>query len=179
MVRGQGAIFPNTYNGYPVWLPPAPGETIAMRYWSMCNNNQASPYPVIECAADWATNLDEQGYYTYVVSDADEPPAWVPPTRNMAAVGVEDRPQHPDLPEHAAGVGLRAVGAGRCRSEWLHVQQPIGVPDALQRDCRRRQNADEKVMGAYYPVAAYCDKALFISKGWQGCFAAAGMGPRT
>lgn len=28
-------------------------------------------------------------------------------------------------------------------------------------------------MGAYYPVAVYCDKALFISQGWQGCFTAA------
>jgi hypothetical protein len=31
------------------------------------------------------------------------------------------------------------------------------------------------VMGVYYPVAVYCDTALFIARGWQGCFAAAGV----
>ena len=30
-------------------------------------------------------------------------------------------------------------------------------------------------MGAYYPVAVYCDTERFTADGWQGCFAAAGV----
>jgi hypothetical protein len=26
-------------------------------------------------------------------------------------------------------------------------------------------------MRQYYPLAAYCNKQLFISEGWKGCFA--------
>jgi hypothetical protein len=84
VVRGKAAVFPNTYNGGTIFQPAIPGG-IQMRYWSMCNNDQRFPFPVVACQADHATQLDDQGYYTYVISPDESgmtppsPPSWVPP----------------------------------------------------------------------------------------------------
>ena len=77
IVRGKAADFPDTYNGNPVWQPALPGY-IQLRYWSMCNNEQVAPFPVVACQPDHATNLDSQGYYTYVLGEGDSPPPWLP-----------------------------------------------------------------------------------------------------
>jgi hypothetical protein len=66
IVRGKAADFPDTYNGNPVWQPALPGY-VQLRYWSMCNNDQIAPFPVVACQPDHAVNLDRQGYYTYVL----------------------------------------------------------------------------------------------------------------
>jgi hypothetical protein len=49
----------------------------------MCNNKEVTPGPVAACVADHATRLDDQGYYTYVISDDEgatpsTPPSWLP-----------------------------------------------------------------------------------------------------
>jgi hypothetical protein len=83
VVRGQASVFPDTYNGSSIFQPAIPG-TIQMRYWSMCNNDEVFPGPVVACQADHATTLDQQGFYTYVISPAasgatpSTPPSWVP-----------------------------------------------------------------------------------------------------
>jgi hypothetical protein len=33
----------------------------------------------------------------------------------------------------------------------------------------------QKVMGDYYPVAVWCDKEVFIQRGWKVCFKEAGV----
>jgi hypothetical protein len=51
----------------------------------MCNNNEVSPFPVVGCQPDWATKLDSDGFFTYVVSPDESgvtppaQPAWLPP----------------------------------------------------------------------------------------------------
>jgi hypothetical protein len=40
VVRGKGAIVPDTFNGSPIWEPPG----VMLRYWSMCNNNERLPF---------------------------------------------------------------------------------------------------------------------------------------
>jgi hypothetical protein len=83
VVRGQAPDFPNTYNGGTIYQPVFPGS-IRVRYWSMCNNKEVTPGPVVACMADYATQLDDQGFYTYVVSyeetgaDLWTPPSWLP-----------------------------------------------------------------------------------------------------
>ncbi len=80
VVRGKAAVFPDTYNGKSVWQPRGQFAKVDMRYWSMCNNNQEQPYPVVQCAADFQTLVDDQGYYTYIVAATDDgkAPAWLP-----------------------------------------------------------------------------------------------------
>jgi hypothetical protein len=82
VVRGRAPDFPNTYYGGTIYQPAFPGS-IQVRYWSMCNNKEVTPGPVAACVADQATRLDDQGFYTYVISDdvgatPSTPPSWLP-----------------------------------------------------------------------------------------------------
>jgi hypothetical protein len=83
VVRGKAAVFPDTYNGASIFQAATAGD-IQMRYWSMCNNEQRVPFPVVACQPDHATPLDDQGFYTFVVSPDESgttpptPPSWVP-----------------------------------------------------------------------------------------------------
>jgi hypothetical protein len=97
VIRGKGAVYPNTYQGGTIFQPAIPGA-IQIRYWSMCNNDEIKPYPVVACAADHATALDEQGYYTYVMSPSESlsasttPPSWVPAGATWLPWGVPNIP---------------------------------------------------------------------------------------
>jgi hypothetical protein len=75
VVRGQAPRFPDTRNGVPVTTPQD------LRYWSLCNNNHAFPYPVVDCKADFQTARDSQGFYTYIVATPEDIPRTLPPTR--------------------------------------------------------------------------------------------------
>jgi hypothetical protein len=54
-------VFPDTYDGFSVFKPAINGA-IQLRYWSMCNNDQTFPLPVVACQADWATKLDRRQF---------------------------------------------------------------------------------------------------------------------
>ncbi len=81
VVRGQAPDFPDTYPGGTIYQPAFPGS-IQVRYWSLCVNEEVTPGPVVDCKADYATQLDDQGFYTYVISRDDSlsptPPFWLP-----------------------------------------------------------------------------------------------------
>ena len=77
VIRGKAAVFPNTYVGGSVFQPAFDGQ-IQLRYWSMCNNYQTIPNPVVACRADFETSLDRNQFYTYVVSDNETAPSWLP-----------------------------------------------------------------------------------------------------
>jgi hypothetical protein len=78
VVRGRAADFPDTYHGTSIFIPTLPGA-LQLRYWSLCNNKEESPRPVVACKADFDTPLDLQRFYTYVISTDSSRPAWVPP----------------------------------------------------------------------------------------------------
>lgn len=143
VVRGKAAVFPDTYNGSSIFQPAIPGD-IQMRYWSMCNNNQRFPFPVVACQADHATRLDDQSFYTYIVSPNESgmtppvPPSWVPPD-----------------------------------ATWLPWGDPTAPNALLFREMLPMPNFT--LTDDYYPKGVFCDKRLFITQGWQACFAAAGV----
>jgi hypothetical protein len=82
VIRGRATDFPATFSGGTIFDPALPGA-IQMRYWSLCNNEQKLPLPVVACRADHDTRLDAQGFYTYVLSSASSAqapsPSWLPP----------------------------------------------------------------------------------------------------
>jgi hypothetical protein len=81
VIRGKAAVFPNTYPLPPLGgsiSQPAFDDKIQLRYWSMCNNLGFLPNPVVACAADAMTELDQGQFYTYVVTNDPAPPAWLP-----------------------------------------------------------------------------------------------------
>jgi hypothetical protein len=77
VVRGRALVYPNTYLGGSV-SQPAFDDQVQVRYWSMCNNDGPFPYPVIVCQSDFQTRLDQDEFYTYVVSSDPAPPSWLP-----------------------------------------------------------------------------------------------------
>jgi hypothetical protein len=142
VVRGKAAVFPDTYNGGTIFQPAIPGQ-IQIRYWSMCNNVEQKPGRVVGCAADYATQLDSQGFYTYVVSYGESastptPPAWLPPGTTWLPWGGESAPR------------------------VLLFREMLPMPGF-------------SLAGDYLPQGVYCNKETFITQGWQGCFAAAGV----
>jgi hypothetical protein len=77
VVRGRALVYPNTYLGGSV-SQPAFDDQVQVRYWSMCNNDGPFPYPVIVCQSDFQTRLDQDEFYTYIVSSDPAPPSWLP-----------------------------------------------------------------------------------------------------
>jgi hypothetical protein len=177
IVRGKAADFPNTYNGSPVWEPALPGY-IQLRYWSMCNNEQQAPFPVVACQPDYATNLDRQGYYTYVLGQGDSPPPWLPPYATWLPWGSTQvsnilifRNMLPSTPQFERSVQAAIRAGCAVNNEHLNVAPPR--PKVLLGGACARL-----VMGDYYPEAVYCDEAVFRLGGWQACFGQKNPGER-
>ena len=172
IVRGKGAVFPDTYNGNPVWKPAIPGE-IQLRYWSMCNNNQIKPFPVVLCQPDYVTNLDKQGFYTYVLGEGDSPPPWLPPDASWLPWGSKLVPNIlifrnmlPKMPEFERSVQA-AITAG------CVVDNQPGVTPPRDEVIAAGECAHD-VMRAYYPRAVFCGEKTFRDGGWRACFAPSG-----
>lgn len=148
VVRGRAPDFPDTFNGGTIYQPEFPGS-IQVRYWSLCNNKEVTPRPVVACTADHDTQLVSGAnlglYYTYVVS-RDE------------GVGARGTPDW--LPE---GVN------------WLRWGDPLIQSSLVFRDMLPA--ADFALTGPYLPMGVYCDRSTLISQGWQQCFNIAGVTP--
>src|SRR3974390_435496 len=177
VVRGKAADFPDTYNGNPVWQPALPGY-IQLRYWSLCNNDQVPPFPVVLCQPDHATNLDSLGYYTYVVSPGNSAPSWLPPDATWLPWGSKlvnniliFRNMYPTSPPFERSV--QAAKAAGCAVNNEHINKaPLRKQVLAGGACARL------VMGDYYPEAVFCDESVFRYGGWQACFAQNDSGER-
>ena len=93
MVRGKALVFPNTYLTGSVFQA-AFNTQIQARYWSLCNNDRVIPYPVVACLADFETVLDENQFYTYVISSDQAPPPWLPEGVNWLPWGEKSIPKN-------------------------------------------------------------------------------------
>ncbi|WP_277831562.1 hypothetical protein [Speluncibacter jeojiensis] len=144
VVRGKSPSFPDTRAGQPV---TAPGRQL--RYWSMCQNDLVSPYPVVACASDFQTRLDADGYYTYVVAAPADTPATVAPTVTV-------------IPWGSTTVAKKVL--------FLRYMLPAPAfyPQSIQAS--QDDHTDPAVtMGPYYPRAAYCSAAVFAAGGYRAC----------
>ncbi|MFF0813644.1 hypothetical protein ACFYVR_00560 [Rhodococcus sp. NPDC003318] len=146
VVRGRAPTFPDTGAGVP---PAAPGTDV--RYWSMCQNDQVSPYPVVACAADHQTRVDDSGFYTYVVAaPADLPPrAATDPTVTVLPWGSTEVPKKVLFLRHM-------LPSAQFYPRSVQASQAQGSDPAV-------------TMGDYYPRAAYCATETFQSGGWRAC----------
>jgi hypothetical protein len=177
VVRGKAETFPDTHSGAPVWQPPGRFTKVQVRYWSMCSNDQVAPFPVVQCEPDWNTTLDAQGFYTYVISRDEsgmvhpQPPPWVPPDATWLPWGLIVVPNvlilRHQSPEFSFRQSVQEAEAKGCVVDNGMMPTPEQIAEAAQ--------CAQGVMEPYYPLAAYCDKQVFIDQGWQGCFAAAGI----
>jgi hypothetical protein len=140
VIHAKAPISPNTRGGQPAYAKQD------MRYWSICQNSSSTR--VNACAADFEAHV-KKGWFTYVISDPSQRP------RNAnAANGVAW------LPWGAADTTAVVI----YRNMLVSKQFRFAVQDV------QKGQDPQKVMGAYFPKAVYCDKATFERGGWHACF---------
>ena len=142
VVRLKPPTFPDTRAGIE------PHTERQVRYWSLCQNNDASQR-VVECSADFETVIDNDGYATFVVSDPEDRPSVA--TRSN---GINWLPWGG---AYYSGILIyrHMLPSGNFDAAIQNI--PEGTPPAV-------------VMGAYHPEAAYCDKATIEKRGISHCF---------
>ncbi len=113
-----------------------------LRYWSVCQNEVASQR-YFACIRDDEALLDDQGYFTVIISDEADRPA--------NAVDGNDINWMPWGPYLDAGVIYRHMLPNENYVESIH-------------DVERGQNVDD-VMGEYAPQAAYCTREIVEAAG--------------
>ncbi len=174
VVRGKMPGYPDTYRGSAVTQAAQGFDAVELRYWSVCTASLVSPLPIIGCSVDAETPRDEDNFYTVVITDDIIRPDWLASEYRwlpwgddqMAPVTIFMRNTLPT--EGFPHSAQEAVSHG-CGVEFNFPVPPSqeGIEEA--GDCAR------KVMGDYYPLAAWCDKQTFLAKGWLGCFMEAGI----
>jgi hypothetical protein len=176
VIRGKGPGFPNTYFGSPIW-EPAPGfDDVELRYWSLCNNDLVLPLTLVKCVADLQTQLDEEGFYTYVISADFFAPEWVPTDATWLPWGDEFVPKLVAF-RNMLPVGDLEQTAQNAIEAGCALPPPFGGHVPTEAEVEEAGRCSQDVMGEYYPVAVWCDEPVFIEGGWQACFREAGVRP--
>ena len=146
---------------------PWPTNDYQLRYWSVCNNVYAAPYPVVAnpkpkkgttygCVADNAAVRDDEGYVTIAIS-----PPKSRPSNATAANGVNWLPTSVSKPKDMEMVALRNMLASQGFTNAIQ-NVPSGSDAA----------ATAAVMGDYYPEVAVCTTLEFERGGAAGCLSA-------
>jgi hypothetical protein len=165
VLHGRAPGFPDTFNGSSIRLPSRGFRTVDLRYWSLCEVDGTMPLPMVACATDLTTNV-EGGYYTVVISDDLLRPNWLKPDINWMPWGDEQYPkwlvfrQMLPAPDFPYSVQKAASSCG------FNFNFPY-LPDRTEVDTKGQ--CAQRVMGDYYPVAAWCDKSTFIEGGFRAC----------
>jgi hypothetical protein len=133
VIRGKAPTFADTFSGTST-MPT--GEQL--RYFSICQNDAFSTR-YVSCLRDDQLVLDSGGYYTIVVSTADQRPA-----KAIKACGVNWIPWGPD----EQGVLI-----------YRHMLPDPTFTNAIQFT---KYGQEQQTMGDYYPAGHYvADKATF------------------
>lgn len=133
-----------TYRGQP----GVPFGTEQLRYWSVCQNDVVTQR-YTGCSRDEHTALDEDGYFTIMVSDAEDRPS-----NATTANGITWLPWGPYI--DAALAYRHMLPAPDYRETTSYVPRGTAVED---------------IMGEYAPQPAYCTQAIVEAVGDEGAAA--------
>lgn len=171
VVRGKMPAFPDTYNNGAPISKPAPGfDAVQLRYWSMCLGDLVSPMPIEGCAVDASTPVDENGFYTVVISNDVLRPSWLPPQIVWIPWGDEQMVPKTIFLRNTLPSSNFSQSAQSAIAQGCGVNFSFPTPPA-QNEIAQAGQCTQQVMGDYYPVAAWCDRATFVEGGWQACAA--------
>lgn len=137
VMRARAPTFPDTRAGVPVTT------SAQLRYWSVCQNEFATQR-FVACTADYQTPLDDQGFFTIVISDPTDRPA-----------NATDENKVRWLPWGGAYYDGLVI--------YRHMLADAGFAQAIQ-DVPEGTPA-LTVLGEYYPRTGYCEKAAFEESG--------------
>jgi hypothetical protein len=167
VIRGKSPSFPETFEGSRHWVASRGVRNAHVRYWSLCIDNLALPVTVVGCKVDLTTDVEDD-YYTVVISDDLQRPDWLRLNINWLPWGDEQYPKvvflRNMLPSSNFPYSIqKAIDPGSCTFDFDFPTLPDRDPVDTAGQCA------QGVMGDYYPVAAWCDKATFISRGVRAC----------
>jgi hypothetical protein len=163
VIRGKAFTFPDTRHGGSVTEPTQ------VRYWSMCSNILANPYPAAGCASDDETAVDAQGSYLYAISMPQDRPrnataangvTWLPWATPRQSIG--------GVPPNITYLRTMLPASG-----FNQAVQAVPVPTAGESAQQAAADA-AAAMGAYYPVGAVCTTVQFETKGPLSCLTSGG-----
>lgn len=171
VVRGKMPAFPDTYNNGAPISKPAPGfDAVQLRYWSMCLGDLVSPMPIEGCAVDASTPVDENGFYTIVISNDVLRPSWLPSQVVWIPWGDEKMVPKTIFLRNTLPSSDFSQSAQNAIARGCGVNFNFPIPPTTDEIAQAGQ-CTLQVMGDYYPVATWCDKATFVDGGWQACAA--------
>lgn len=109
-----------------------------VRYWSLCGNEFATQR-YTACSADFQTPLDDEGYFTVVLSDAADRPATAKPEN-----------------------GFTWLPWGPYPDQLMIYRHMLPSPDFTQaiQNVKKTDELTQK-MGEYAPQAVYCRASVF------------------
>jgi len=165
VVRGRAATIPPLGpNSYPNLKSDQ-----ELRYWSMCNYDHIFPFPVVEqsgqpsCAADDQTNLDADGYYTYVVAAPNDIPANAKTDKTVTIL-----PWGKTQIEKA--LIFRNMLPAKNFSMTTQTANDQCTDQTKYPTIEQSAACTANLMGPYYPQSTYCQKTVYEQGGWQACF---------
>lgn len=141
VLRAKAPTTPKTASGNPTWS--SAGE---LRYWSWCSNQGFGTARVNDCLYDEQIPIDQSGFYTIVVSRANDRPRNAVPQCGVAWLPMAD-------------VG---DGTGETDLTLLTLRQMLGAgefKEALHNI--KSQTNFQQAMGAYFPRGRYTSVASF------------------
>jgi hypothetical protein len=135
--------------------------------------NLVSPPSVVACATDLTTRLRGQ-YYTIVISDDRQRPDWLKPNVNWIPWGDGQYPKfvvlRNMLPSADFSHAAQDVWNAEDKSGVQYCTFNFSFSDTPERDDLDDVGpCAQDIMGDYYPVALWCDKATFRAGGFKAC----------
>ncbi len=111
------------------------------------------------------------GYYTIVISDDLLRPDWLGPDIDWMPWGDEQYPKvvffRNMLPAADFDYSVQEAREAGCAFDFTSPRIPSR--DDAGYDVDAAGQCSQRVMGEYYPVAAWCDRSTFADGGWRAC----------
>ena len=145
--RAKMPTFPDTFGGTKIM---ADGQ---VKYWSVCTMASAPSGELWDGVTDMMLPLDDQRYYTIVVSRPEDRPKNATKENGVAWInwgpgeGLSD-------PRNRTDWGMLLMRFMVCREDWENSPSKVHKP-----------GMEETVMGPYYPKGYYTTKEAFETEG--------------
>lgn len=179
-------------------VPTVPGKGIRkadMRYWSIVLTDFELPVAAVGSLYDGSV-VTHDGWYTIVISDDVVRPDWLPGSvtwmpwgdpdypkwlfyRHMIPVQSERDYDSEDLFPHSIQKVVAGCWRGKGNPDPVKGKQECNHPDAVvdftfpdlppRASFTNPGRNSQKIMGDYYPLAVWCDRADFERGGWRAC----------
>ncbi|HEY9113848.1 MAG TPA: DUF1254 domain-containing protein [Bacteroidales bacterium] len=153
VMKGKMPTFPNTYSGA--------GETglavmpdAQTQYFSIVSCEAAPSGRIVDGLADFQIPLDENGYYTIVYSRKEDRPSNATAENGVAWIEWSPRGEGLESKDNREDFGMLMIRIMATNPNWKERPDNVTKP-----------GMEEEIMGPYFPVGEYTDKATFEASG--------------